>query len=177
MRLRTHLRDGAAEGMIPPMRTSRKAFVAPLVSALVAVVACAAACSSSTGVTVPPTSSPPPGTTFVGGQFGGHCSGDVYVIAGTAGWAFCDDGVWAYTTTDPSTDGYTPYMPANDGGKSSSDGASNNDGQVSGGDGQGPGTDGQGGSDGGQGGGSDGGQGGGSDGGQGLGGDGGGQGF
>ena len=80
--------------------------------------------------------------------------GTVFIDAGT-GWAFCDAGKWAYTTTDPSTDGYMPFTPSSDGGPSSDTGP----GGDAAGDGAQGGDGGQGGSDGGQGGGSDGGQG------------------
>jgi hypothetical protein len=62
----------------------------------------------------------PPGRTFVGpGEktiaFGSACTGDVYYPDGS-GWAVCDEGVWGYTTVDPSTlGGYTEY-DGNDGG-------------------------------------------------------------
>jgi hypothetical protein len=118
-----------------------------LTAAVVSVAVASGACSGSSGVTTP-TSSPPGNATFTGGTFGGSCMGTVFIGAGT-GWAFCDAGKWAYTTTDPSTDGYTPFTPSSDGGPSSDTGP----GGDAGGDG------GQGGSDGGQGGGSDGGQG------------------
>lgn len=62
---------------------------------------------------------PPPGTTFVGGQFGGSCSGNVYAVAGK-GWAFCDSGKWAYTTTNPTVDGFTPQGSGGSGGTSGS---------------------------------------------------------
>ena len=129
-------------------------FTAAVVSAAVA----SGACSGSSGVTIPTSSTPPGGVTFKGGTFGGSCTGNVYVDAGT-GWAFCDAGSWAYTTTDPSTDGYTPLSPSGDGGPGSDSGPGS-DGAQGGDSSQG--------NDGGQGGGSgDGGQGGGSDGGQG----------
>jgi hypothetical protein len=53
----------------------------------------------------------PPGATFAGPggvvyTFGSSCEGDVYYPDGS-GWAFCDAGVWAFTTSDPSSDGYT----------------------------------------------------------------------
>jgi hypothetical protein len=51
--------------------------------------------------------------TFVGGEFGGPCTEDTYTGAGT-GYAFCDDGKWAYTTTDPATDGYNEVTPSAD---------------------------------------------------------------
>jgi hypothetical protein len=63
------------------------------------------ACTSS--VTSPTATNPPPGVHFVGSSFGKKCSDDIYTIAGTDGWAFCDDGVWAYTTSDPGAYGYS----------------------------------------------------------------------
>jgi hypothetical protein len=42
-----------------------------------------------------------------GVEVGGPCDGKVYVD-GQEGYAFCDDGTWACTPTDPATDGYAP---------------------------------------------------------------------
>jgi hypothetical protein len=84
---------------------------------------------------------PPEGVTFVGGDFGGSCNGKVFVEAGV-GWAFCnDDDKWAYTTTDPSTDGYAEVSdkdasPAHDDGGQGNDGSNPKEG------GQGPDDDG-----------------------------------
>jgi len=75
-------------------------------------------CGGGSGVTVPTASKPPLGVTFEAGEFGHACSGDDYEAAGT-GWAFCDNGQWAYTTTDPGADGFTdisPPPPAQSGG-------------------------------------------------------------
>jgi hypothetical protein len=73
--------------------------------------------TSSAGVVVPPPSAPPSGLTFTGGKFGGACEGDVYTAAGT-GWAFCDNGVWAYTTADPAPyAGFTQLVLDADGGE------------------------------------------------------------
>ena len=70
-----------------------------------------AGCGGGGVVREPPASKAPPGVTFDAGEFGQPCSGDVYVAAGI-GWAFCnDDGVWAYTTTDPGIDGYSEVSP------------------------------------------------------------------
>jgi hypothetical protein len=86
------------------------------------------------------------GVTFEGGAFGGKCEDTVYATAGT-GWAFCDDGKWAYTTMNPSDDGYTPFTPTSDGGHEHDGGLDANQGtdsQGQGGDGghQGQGDDG-----------------------------------
>ena len=101
------------------MRLSNPLFsISSAALLVVAVVVGSAACSSSSKCTaIPPSSTPPVGVTFSGGAFGGPCSGDVYVGAGT-GWAFCDNGEWAYTTTDPATDGFTEATPVTDGGPS-----------------------------------------------------------
>jgi len=61
-------------------------------------------------ITPPTTSTSPVGVTFPGGTFGGSCTGDVYIPVG-AGYAFCDNGTWAYTTMDPGADGYIPLSP------------------------------------------------------------------
>jgi hypothetical protein len=62
-------------------------------------------------ITVPTVPNPgelPSGDTFPGGiVIGGSCNGDVYVEGTIEGYAFCDDGVWTYTDTDPAEDGYT----------------------------------------------------------------------
>ena len=53
--------------------------------------------------------SPPAGCDFPdGADVGGTCSGDVYV-SGTAdcGYLFCDTSTWAFTSEDPSVEGYT----------------------------------------------------------------------
>jgi hypothetical protein len=88
------------------MKLSKTLFLFPVASLLVAVSVGTGACSDSTDVTLT-SSNPPPGLTFTGGKFGGPCKSDVYVEAGT-GWAYCDNDVWAYTTTDPSTAGFMP---------------------------------------------------------------------
>jgi hypothetical protein len=69
-----------------------------------------AGCGGGSGVTVPTASKAPRGVTFEAGEFGHPCSGDDYEAAG-AGWAFCDNGQWAYTTTDPSADGFAELTP------------------------------------------------------------------
>jgi hypothetical protein len=69
-----------------------------------------AGCGAGSGVILPTPSEPPPGVTFEAGEFGHPCSGDDYEAAGI-GWAFCDDGKWAYTTADPSADGFTDISP------------------------------------------------------------------
>jgi hypothetical protein len=51
----------------------------------------------------------------MGGTFGGSCSGRVDTQAGV-GWAFCNDGQWAYTTSDPGADGFTTVRIEADGG-------------------------------------------------------------
>lgn len=73
------------------------------------------ACSNPI-VTIPPKESPPSGVTkFVGPSggditFGTTCSGYIFVDA-DVGYAFCDAGMWEYTTTDPEGDGYTDETP------------------------------------------------------------------
>ncbi len=87
-----------------------------------------AACSSSSpGVSV--VYGPPviPECADAGVRFGGSCSGEVYVsidhcagIDGGHGYAFCADGTWSFTITDPATDGYCPLDTGDcgmDGGK------------------------------------------------------------
>jgi hypothetical protein len=69
-----------------------------------------ASCGGGSGVTLPTASKAPLSLTFEAGQFGHPCSGDVYEAAGI-GWAFCDNGQWAYTTTDPGADGFTNLSP------------------------------------------------------------------
>ncbi len=69
-----------------------------------------AGCGAGSGVTLPTPSKPPPGVTFEAGEFGHPCFGDDYEAAGI-GWAFCDHGQWAYTTTDPGADGFTDISP------------------------------------------------------------------
>jgi hypothetical protein len=69
-----------------------------------------AGCGGGSGVTVPTASKAPRGVAFEAGEFGHPCSGDDYEAAGT-GWAFCDNGEWAYTTTDPGADGFTEISP------------------------------------------------------------------
>jgi len=123
-----------------------------LTAAVVSIAVASGACSGSSGVTTPTSSTPPHGLTFTGGTFGGACTGTVFIDAGT-GWAFCDGDKWAYTTTDPSTDGYTAFTPSSDGGPSPDTGpVGDAAGDAQGGD---AGSDG---GDGGQGGGGDGGQ-------------------
>jgi hypothetical protein len=90
------------------MKLSKTLLLVPVASLLFAASVGSGACTSSTSITLPPESSPPEGLTFEGGEFGGACQGNVYVAAGTE-YAFCDDDKWAYTTTDPSTDGFTPF--------------------------------------------------------------------
>jgi hypothetical protein len=77
---------------------SKTLFLTPFAALLFAAAVGSGACSSSDGVTLPTASAPPQGVTFIGGDFGGACTGNVYVEAGT-GYAFCDDDKWAYTTT------------------------------------------------------------------------------
>jgi hypothetical protein len=61
--------------------------------------ACGGSGSPSNGS--PPNPTPPDGDKFDGGvTLGTRCMGTVFVT-GTVGYAFCDDGVWAYTDTDP----------------------------------------------------------------------------
>jgi len=127
------------------MSTSKTLLLLPVASLLVAGAIGSGACTSSTTVTIPPSSNPPPGVTFVGGTFGGSCNGDIFVEAGT-GYAFCDNGKWAYTTTDPSMDGYMPDTSTDggsnvndtgpaDGKDQGNDGRQDDDGQGGGGDG------------------------------------------
>jgi hypothetical protein len=106
------------------MKLSKLGFLIPAATLGFAVAVSAGACSNSVGVTLTPTT-PPMDLMFTGGQFGGECSGEVYVDAGV-GWAFCDDDKWAYTTTDPSTAGYKEFTPSTDGG--SPEGSSGADG-------------------------------------------------
>jgi hypothetical protein len=77
-----------------------------LLAFALAALASSAACSGN-GVTIPPKSDPPPGVTFSEGTFGGPCAGDIFYTTDGEGYAFCDDGKWAYTTVDPAADGYT----------------------------------------------------------------------
>jgi hypothetical protein len=81
---------------------------------------------SANGSTIPPLPTPPPGDTFPDGvTIGSTCSGDVYVM-GTTGWAFCDNGVWEYTTVDPEDCGFgCPEIPPGD--DASGDDASGDD--------------------------------------------------
>jgi hypothetical protein len=120
------------------MKLSKPIFLTLASSFLFAVAAASGACSSSVAVTTPTASMPPQGITFVGGDFGGRCSGKVFVAAGV-GWAFCNDDKWAYTTTDPSTDGYMELSgtdaaadddasPAHDDGGQGNDGSSASEG-------------------------------------------------
>jgi hypothetical protein len=83
-------------------------------AAVVVLVGCPSSSSTGPGPN-PPESPPPPGVTFQGGTFGGECSGRYYTDAGT-GYAFCFGSVWAYTTVDPSTDGFGKLIPQADGG-------------------------------------------------------------
>jgi hypothetical protein len=53
---------------------------------------------------------PPAGIVFPDGlTVGEACVGDVYVVVDNGDWLVCLDGVWGYTTADPSDYGYTPY--------------------------------------------------------------------
>jgi hypothetical protein len=97
------------------MKLSKTLLLVPAASFFFAVSVGSGACTSSTSVTIPAESSAPEGLTFEGGEFGGACSGDVYVQAGI-GWAFCDDDKWEYTTTNPSTDNFTPFAVGSDAG-------------------------------------------------------------
>jgi len=101
-------------------------FLVPVASLFFAAGIGSGACSSSTTVTLPTSSTPPNGVTFAAGTFGGHCVGDIYATAGV-GYAFCDDGTWEYTTTDPSQDAFTEVSSSADGG-SGTDGATMQDG-------------------------------------------------
>jgi hypothetical protein len=71
--------------------------------------ACDSECSSSVTVNVPVVGVAPADAAFPDGvMMGAACSGDIYVDATTGGgYAFCDDGVWAYTPSDPAADGFT----------------------------------------------------------------------
>ena len=79
---------------------------------LFGIVACS---SSDDGPGSPAASTPPAGVTFVGGTFGAACTGRVYNVAGT-GYAFCNGGVWAYTTSDPSGYQFGKLVVDSDGG-------------------------------------------------------------
>jgi hypothetical protein len=92
------------------MKLPKPVFLVSISVFFGAVVVSSGACSSSSGTGTPTKSNPPTGTTFIGGTFGTSCPANAYVQAGT-GWAFCDDGTWAYTTSDPSADGFEPYSP------------------------------------------------------------------
>ena len=99
-----------------PMKLPKPVFLVSLSVFFGAVVVTSGACSSSnSGSGTPTASNPPMGTTFIGGTFGADCPTNEYTAADT-GWAFCDDGKWAYTTTDPSEDGYEQFSPAGDAG-------------------------------------------------------------
>jgi hypothetical protein len=60
-------------------------------------------CKTEITITVPTTPTAPSVTLPYGLTWGGSCSGDVYIALST-GYAFCDNGVWAYTVTDPKGD-------------------------------------------------------------------------
>jgi hypothetical protein len=95
----------------------RATFVWALVASLCFATALGGgACGGNdNGPTIPPLPTPPPGDTFPDGvTIGSTCSGDIYVM-GTTGWAFCDNGVWEYTTVDPEDCGFgCPEIPPGD---------------------------------------------------------------
>lgn len=137
------------------MSFSKTALFIPAASLLLLAAGASGACSNNNSVSTPPTSTPPQGVTFTGGTFGGSCQGDIYISTTGTGWAFCDGGMWAYTTTDPSSDGY--MEAASDGGPSGNDtgpvdGSQGNDGKQENDGDQGHGEDGGQGQGGGQGG-------------------------
>jgi hypothetical protein len=71
---------------------------------------CSPSCRTSISVAdaaIPATFIGPDGNQIA---FGSPCVGDVYFPDGS-GWAFCDDAVWGYATTNPaSLGGYTLYQ-------------------------------------------------------------------
>lgn len=95
------------EPRAPAIRLSRGALYAFGVGSLTVATMCGSSNASVSSVTV---YGGPSGVTFPDGVvLGGHCEGKVYVD-GTYGYAFCDDGMWAATDTNPATAdaGYTP---------------------------------------------------------------------
>ncbi len=110
-----HTRGFAAQPIEPidmlPLRLTPITLLASI--AFAALVGCSN--PPNQPATPPPATTPPAGVTFIGGAFGGACTGDFYIGAGT-GWAFCDNSVWAYTTSNPAGYGYAELFPTADGG-------------------------------------------------------------
>jgi hypothetical protein len=87
------------------MNLSKSLLAVPVFSFLVAAAAASGACSSSVTISIPPgavvaytgSEAVPDGIDFGTTS----CSGDIYFVLGD-GWGFCDDGVWDYTTEDPT---------------------------------------------------------------------------
>ena len=94
------------------MRAGTKGLLVAAVL-LAGIVACSS--SDDSGPGSPSASAPPAGVTFVGGAFGGTCKGRVYTDAGT-GYAFCNGGVRAFTTQDPSGFQFGKLIVDSDGG-------------------------------------------------------------
>jgi hypothetical protein len=107
-------------------------FILPAASFVIAAAVGSGACSSSSSGTLAVSAVPTNDTFPDDVVIGDTCNGTVYV-SGTTGYAFCDGGKWAYTVTDPTTDGYGPYTPA-DAGDDSGDDATSDAGDDSGDD-------------------------------------------
>jgi hypothetical protein len=61
--------------------------------------ACGGSGSPNSSVPPNPNPTPPAGDKFAGGvTLGSRCTGFV-IVAGTVGYAFCENGVWSYTDT------------------------------------------------------------------------------
>ena len=90
------------------MKLSRSLFVVPAACIGLAAAVASGACSSSVSLTTPPIETAPTDYIADGYLPGGACAGDVYVAGSGTSWLFCDNGTWAYTTTDPGDDGYSP---------------------------------------------------------------------
>jgi hypothetical protein len=109
------------------MNLSKSLLLIPAVSILFAAGVGAGACSSSVSIS---SSTPPSGFVAPDGIVVGTttCMGSEYVVAGSA-WLFCSDGVWDYTTDDPSSS-YTldtTISGGDDAGDDASDDASSDD--------------------------------------------------
>ena len=109
------------------MKLSKTLFVIPAATLVFAVAVGSGACSSSVSITIPTGAdkTAPAGVVFTDGVIvGDACEGDVYVVDSAGdGWAFCNDGYWWYSSSDPSGDGYTVYSGggSGDGGNGGSD--------------------------------------------------------
>jgi hypothetical protein len=101
------------EPLGPAVRLSRGALHAFGVGAL----AVATGCSSSSAMLIQAYGGAPIDAFQYGVMLGASCEGKVYVT-GQVGYAFCDDGAWAYTSTNPATSD-AGYTPLGDGGVSS----------------------------------------------------------